>query len=90
MALPSRSGFRSENRHATWRFSFAPAGKYQAAFEPDLPSWPVPVLPGTAREQCATWAHAEIESYLMPRSQPIFATDPVTTGRPRGPAEGRP
>jgi hypothetical protein len=47
-------------------------------------------VPGTAREQCATWAHAEIESDLMPRSQPISATDPVTTHRPCGHAEGLP
>ena len=42
------------------------------------------------REQCATWAHAEIESHLMPRSQPISATDPVTTRRPGGHVEGLP
>src|SRR5690348_10713526 len=30
MALPSGSGFRSRNQYATWRFSFAPAGKYPA------------------------------------------------------------
>ncbi|HEX5304186.1 MAG TPA: hypothetical protein VFW50_45055 [Streptosporangiaceae bacterium] len=65
-------------------------GSIRPAFEPDLPSWPVPVLPGTAREQCATWAHAEIESHLMHRSQPIFATDPVTTHRLRAHAEGLP
>ncbi|HEU5390468.1 MAG TPA: hypothetical protein VFV73_31665 [Streptosporangiaceae bacterium] len=42
------------------------------------------------KEQCATWAHAEIESHLMHRSQPISATDPVTTHRPRDHAEGLP